>query len=382
MSIFPYYKEVSPGVRKKFYTVVAEALNRFTGKRVQKKRRGIPSEPKAERVYRELWSACREERPDGANFTHWGQLLERYLEHLDDKVRSIKNPNGYSPHVVRSKKSRLNHVKHWSDTHIELITPQFVTDQLDAMELKGSNRSMTHHIQKEIKCVFNYALHMGTIKTNSFAGMKMRKIPKKRKEALTHEEVDRLLSEAKRLGHNYYHIWLLTVTLGLRRSELAGLKWMDIDFDQRLIYLRRQLIPREGLVELLKDWEERVVAIPNYIVPVLKELKLKSNSDFVIEVKCSHWTDGGQAEVLRQFCREIGIKEVTHHQLRATHITLALIDGVPLGIVKENVGHAKLSTTDEYFRSAGINMRGQTDGLRIQVPQDQEAEVISLHAVR
>jgi integrase len=382
VGIIAYKKEVSPGVRKTFYMVVAEAINRYTGKRVQKKRRGIPSEPKAERIHRELWSACREERPDGANFTHWGQLVGQYLEHLKSKVRSAENPNGYSPHVVKCKKSRLGHVDVWMNKHIDLITPQFVTDQLDEMEPKGTSRSMTNHILKEVKCVFTYALHMGAIKTNPFAGFKMRRVPKKRKEALTHEEVNRLLAEAKLKGHRYYNIWLLTIALGLRRSEMAGLKWIDIDFDQRLIYLRRQKIPREGVVALLKDREERVVAIPDYIIPVLKEMKLQSQTDFVIEVKCHKWDEGHQAEVLRQFCQEIGIKEVTHHQLRATHITLALIDGVPLGIVKENVGHAKLSTTDEYFRSAGINMRGQTDGLRIQVPQNGDAVILPLKAVK
>ena len=195
---------------------------------------------------------------------------------------------------------------------------------------------------------------------------------------MTHEEADRLLAEAKYRGHRYYYIWLLTLALGLRRSELAGLKWIDIDFEHRLIYLRRQNIPHEGIVLFLKDKEERVVAIPHYIIPVLKEMKLKSSTDFVIEIKCSFWNSGLQAQVLREFCREIGIKEITHHQLRATHITLALIDGVPLGIVKENVGHAKLSTTDEYFRSAGINMNGQTDGLRIQVPKDEVADEVTV----
>lgn len=82
--------------------------------------------------------------------------------------------------------------------------------------------------------------------------------------------------------------------------------------------------------------------------------------------------------MLRRFCKEIGIKEVTHHQLRATHITLALVDGIALGVVKENVGHAKLSTTDQYFRSAGISMKGQTDGLRVLVPQDEKENVFSL----
>jgi integrase len=240
---------------------------------------------------------------------------------------------------------------------------------------------MTNHVLKEVKCGFAYALHLGAIPANPFSAMKMRRMPKKRKEALTHEEVNRLLSEAKQRNHPFYFIWLLTIGLGLRRSELAGLKWLDVDFEQGLIYLRRQMIPGEGLVSSLKDGEERVVAVPDYLIPVLKKLKLRGSTDFVIETKCHLWNDGHQARVLRQFCSEIGIKEVTHHQLRATHITLALIDGVPLGIVKENVGHAKLSTTDLYFRSAGINMRGQMDGLRIQVPQDGKGKVLPLKAV-
>ncbi len=278
------------------------------------------------------------------------------ISNIYSKIRSAENIHGYSP--------------------------QFVTDKLDELEKKNLSRSMSNHVLKEIKCVFAYGLHTGGLKVNPFAGMNMRRVPKKRKEALTHEEVDKLLAEAKNRGHRYFYIWLLTLSLGLRRSELAGLQWIDVDFEHRLIFLRCQQIPGEGIVLLLKDREERVVAIPNYIIPVLKELKLKSSSDFVIEVKCHKWNEGHQAQVLRKFCQEIGIKQVTHHQLRATHITLALIDGVPLGIIKENVGHAKLSTTDEYFRSAGNNMKGQTDGLRIKVPQDKEADILPLVAVR
>jgi integrase len=344
------------------------------------RRRGILSKPKAERIYRELWSACRETRPDGATLKNWGELCGIYDEHLRSKVRSMENPDGYSPGSLDTKRSRLRHVAHWSELHLDLITPLFVSNELDTLERKGMSRALANHVLKEIKCTFGFALQMGAIKSNPLTAVKQRKAVKKRKEALTHDEVDRLLAQAKHRMHRYYYIWLLTLTLGLRRSELDGLKWSDIDFEHRLIYLRRQNIPQEGIVLFLKDKEERVVAIPDYIIPVLKEMKLKSETDFVIEVKCCLWDSGQQAQVLREFCREIGIKEVTHHQLRATHITLALIDGVPLGIVKENVGHAKLSTTDEYFRSAGINMKGQTDGLRIQVPKDEIGEVIALIA--
>ncbi|MCB0390970.1 MAG: site-specific integrase [Bdellovibrionales bacterium] len=378
MGIIQYKKNVGSGDSKIFYMVVAEGINKYTGKRVQKKRRGIPSKPKAERLYRELWSACREERPDAGNIKMWGELIDKYLISISSKIRSPDNPHGFSPQLVRTKHSRIKHLLKWSDSHIDLITPQFVSDELDDMEKHGATRSHTNHLLKEVKCTFTFAVELGALKANPFAGMKMRRVHKKRKEALTHEEVDKLLSEAKRREHPYYETWLLTITLGLRRSELAGLKWMDVDFKQGLIYLRRQLIPREGLVDLLKDREERVVAIPAQLLPTLKEMKLRAKTDFVIELDCHRWRSGQQARVLKSFCREIGIKEVTHHQLRATHITLALIDGVPLGIVKENVGHAKLSTTDEYFRSSGIAMRNQLDGLRVKVPQEEAANVISL----
>ena len=378
MAIIANKRELAPGLHKTTYTVVAEAINKYTGRRVQKKRRGISSFPKAERLYRELWTKCKEERPDGINFTHWEQLLEHYLVHISERVRSDKNPFGFSPRVVKTKTSCLKHTSAWSRFHLDLITPQFVNDKLDALEESGMSRSMSNHVIKEIKCVFGHGVNCGAIKENPFSNMKMRRMPKKRKEALTHEEVAVLLNAAKQEQHPYYHIWLLTLSLGLRRSELAGLKWVDIDFDQGLIYVRRQNIPGEGIVDFLKNREERVVSMPAFLVPMLKELKLQTQNEFVIEVACSYWATGGQANILRKFCRKIGIKEVTHHQLRATHITLALVDGVPLGIVKENVGHARLSTTDIYFRSAGINMRGQMDGLKISVPTVQDAKVIKL----
>lgn len=376
MAIIAYQKN-----NQTLYMVVAEAINKYTGKRIQKKRRGISSLPKAERIYRELWSVCRETRPDGINFTLWGELLDHYSDHCYSKQRSPENVNGFSPHTLKVKRSRLKHTEKWREIHIDLVTPKFVTDELDQLEQNGQSRGVTNQILKEVKCAFTYALHCGVIKANPFVGMKMRRAPKKRKEALTHEEANRLLREAKKRNHPYYVIWALTLALGLRRSELAGLKWLDVDFDQGLIYLRRQLIPNEGLVEFLKDREERVVAIPEFVLPVLKEAKLKSSTDFVIEVKCHKWNSGQQAEVLKSFCKEIGIKEVTHHQLRATHITLALVDGIPLGIVKENVGHAKLSTTDLYFRSAGINMRGQMDGLKIKVPQSGMADILPIPTI-
>lgn len=382
MSISSYKTEVEPGVFKTFYLVIAEGINKYTRQRIQMKRRGVVSEPKAQRLYRELWSLCREQRPDIPSIKNWMELKLFYFEHIRSKVRTPENPLGFNPKAVESKISRFHHLKHWDGLHLDLITPIFVKDELDGLEEKEiASRSLSSEIQKELRCVFSFAKDSGLLSVNPLDGLKKRKVPKRKKAALNHGEVERLLFEAKRCKHPYFPIWLLSVTLGLRRSELAGLKWIDIDFETRLAHIRRQKIPGEGIVNFPKDKEERTVAIPKYVMPFLKEFKLRSESEFVIDVDCKAWQGGHQASVLRYFCKEIGIKEVTHHQLRATHITLALIDGVPLGIVKENVGHSKLSTTDGYFVSSGIQMMGQTDGLKVRVPNFKEADVLPLVGV-
>ena len=368
-------KKTPSGVIKEFYTVFAEGINKYTGKRVQKKCRGITSLPKAERIYKQIWSQCRDERPDGPPIKVWGELKDSYFAYIDNNIRNTENVNGFSPRAVVSRKSRFVHLKHWDVLHLDLINAHFVRSELDALEASGvASRELTAEIQKEIKCLMNYGVDRGTFKVSPLATLKKRAVAKKKKNALNHEEVKIFLGEAKLRDHPYYFIWLLTLTLGLRRSELAGVKWSDIDFANRLLYLQRQQQPFEGIVEMLKNKRDRTVAIPNYVMPVLEQYRAKAKSPFVIEVKCSNWEMGHQSLVTREFCREIGIKEVTFHELRATHITLALIDGVPIGIVKENVGHSKLSTTDGYFRSSGVQLRGQTDGLKIEIPLENDAK--------
>lgn len=382
MSITPYTKEVSPGVTKKFFLVQAEGINKYTGKRVQKKQRGITSKVVAERIYKELWNLCREERPDGPPVKTWGELKTRYFEHLEKNVRSSEKPNGMSARVIATKKSRFTHVQSWETQHIELMTGTFVKEELDKLEAANiAGRPLTVEIQKATSAVLTFAVQSGWLVGNPLFKMK-RKKPKKRKTALTHVEVDKLLLEARKRQHPYFLVWLLSVALGLRRSELAGLKWSDINYENGLIYLARQLQPIEGIVEMLKDTEDRVVSIPSFIIPVLKEYQLQSTSEFVIDLDCPLWQRGHQAQVLKAFCLEIGIKVVTHRQLRTTHISLAIQDGIELGAVKDNVGHAKLSTTDVYYAETGLALSGKMDRLRIKVPTGEDGEVLPLHAAK
>lgn len=370
MGITAHDKKQRNGTIAKVYTVVAEAINKYTGKRHQKKKRGVSSLLKAERVYRELWNQCKEERPDGPPIKTWGELKAKYLASLEENKRSAENVNGNSPKMIESRKSKFIHFgKDWETMHLELVTAQLVKEHLDVLESEGkASRSLTRDIQKAVSAMMTFAVNSGALKAHPLDRLAARRVPKRKKISLTHDEANKLILEAWRRNHPYYLVWLLTIALGLRRSELDGLKWTDLDLDNGLASLCRQYQPKEGLVAKLKDYEDRVVSIPKIVIPVLKEYRLRATTEFVIELDCKQWEGGHQAQVIRAFCAEIGIREITHHQLRNTHITLAIIDGVPVGIVKDNVGHAKLSTTDGYYASSGIQMKGQLDRLQLKVP--------------
>ena len=90
------------------------------------------------------------------------------------------------------------------------------------------------------------------------------------------------------------------------------------------------------------------------------------------------WTNGEQAEVLREFCKVIGITSIKFHDLRATFITNMLSQGVPLVTVMSIVGHRKMATTDVYVRLAGVNVKGATEKLGYTMPENTYANVIQL----
>lgn len=385
MAIKTYKKEVSKNKFVIFYKVSVEAINIFTGKRKQKYESGIPSLPKAKKLERELWFICREGKHSDFEIERWGMLRDRYLADVESRVRKDGQDGDFSPNTVINKRGRLEHTKAWDSLHFKLITPQFVKKELDKFEIeKGMSRPMTAGILKEIKTTFTFAVHVGVLEANPFEKVS-RKVDEKEKDALTLEEVNKLLSKAWTKNHPFFLVWLLSAFLGVRRSELAGLKWTDIDFVHRLVKIQRQRYARaKKPVERTKTGKNRIVPLTTNLVPVLKSYQQKSNSEFVISFTdpdsriARFWESGNQAHVLREFCREIGIKEIAHKDLRATFITLALADNCPLGVVKEMVGHAKLSTTDIYFRRSGLHLKGQTDKLSMNVPTGPTADIIKL----
>lgn len=164
-----------------------------------------------------------------------------------------------------------------------------------------------------------------------------------------------------------YKTAMLTLLLtGMRRGELCGLEWQDVDFDNATISIARSLttVQKVGLVlkEPKTESSKRVIAISDKLLSVLTEYRawyedykamhgdkwMNSNRLFIGE--CGENIYPGTINMwMRKVCDAAGLEHRTVHSLRHTNITMQIAAGVPIVTVAGRAGHARTSTTTDIY---------------------------------
>lgn len=164
---------------------------------------------------------------------------------------------------------------------------------------------------------------------------KLRRKPKFRTRA---EERERLSPEQIRLvldaskGSMYSMAIFLALTTGMRRGEICGLQWGDVDLNKGIIRVRRQVTTNGShqfvLQDLLKTRNSyREFKVPDFVVQALREHKARLSrsgpKDFVCQNrKGTHLDPGELSRYWRQLCRQLGLPEgLRLHDLRGSWIT-------------------------------------------------------------
>jgi integrase len=155
-------------------------------------------------------------------------------------------------------------------------------------------------------------------------------------------------------------MWLPIITTGLRRGDVAGLRWDSIDLETgRLRVEKTRVVVNFKVVESGPKTQRsgREIALDPETVAALRAHRAKvaeerfgrgalQDSDLVFT-----WKDGVgiHPEVLsRTFQRQAkaaGLPVIRLHDLRHSYATAALEAGVPLGVVQERLGHASIAVT-------------------------------------
>ncbi len=186
---------------------------------------------------------------------------------------------------------------------------------------------------------------------------------------LTVEQVQKLLSVVE--GHYMEALFKLALATGLRRGELMGLKWQDINFDTGVLQVRRILsrvptkMPGKGYVEAEPKTQKsrRSIVIAPFALEALKqhqerqlEAKLKADSvwqehDYVFCTSIGTHLNPTRdmLDQLKVLLKKAGLPDMRFHDLRHSAATLLLSVGVHPKVVQEILGHSQISITMDVY---------------------------------
>jgi integrase len=179
------------------------------------------------------------------------------------------------------------------------------------------------------------------------------------------EQVTRFLEETA--GSRLWGAWWLLAATGMRRGEVLGLRWADVDLDEQRIKITRTLIVTDverkgqpgyawGTPKTEKG--RRVIRIDDDLVAALRahrarqlEERMALGAGYADEDLVVCGPDGGPQHPKRlsyYFEREgarLGLPRIRLHDLRHSYATAALEAGISARVVQEMLGHAHVSVT-------------------------------------
>lgn len=224
----------------------------------------------------------------------------------------------------------------------------------------GLSSTTVHHLHVMLHRVLKQAERWGVVSRNvgSMVDAPRRTFPEITTWNL--EQVNRFFAVSDK--HEFGALWRLALLTGMRRGELLGLKWEDLDLDRGTLAVRRTLSRgKEGRWELGQPKTaagRRSIALPASCVTSLRKHRARQNAERLRLGEL--WEDHGLvftnrtgnmlhvnslAHAFGKLTAASGLPVIRFHDLRHTSATLLLAQGVHPKIVQERLGHADITMT-------------------------------------
>ena len=313
-----------------------------SGKRIRKSLYGKNEREvkKKKDEWLKTYSVSEREYSQTIGFSAWADKW--LIVYKQDTVREYTYENTYRTRVEKYLKP------YFRQRPIDSITP------LDIQAFFNKHRSLSLALLKTLKVIlndiFNKAIDNDFCLKNPVTNVRIQSTQKsKERQALNAKEHDRAIKWAIA---NKRFVILTVLKTGIRRGELLGLKWSDIDFQRMLIDINESISPpvRSGGAI---DYEVKSLA-SNRQIPIDKELAdcLKSmpqDSERVFNCTNANVYGKNIKAVLMQMSEECGTPFLTLHELRHTFGTVLREKGVDIYTISKLMGHSSINVTASIY---------------------------------
>lgn len=368
-----YFRKVK-AKNKKGYTwsfTVQAGIDLGTGKRKQITRRGFDTRREAEIAAGEISS----EIEKGTYIEEKDILFKDFInDYLDLIAKPSVKPSTFAGYTKVVEKRLVKKFGHLKLTNFNPVTiSKYYRELLD----EGLTEEYIQYIHSILKSAFNAAIDWKYIKNNFMDNVKAPKRHKKEVKTWSIDECNVFLDRMREQKDHIFILYYLAIYTGMRRGELLGLKWQDLDFDNKRIFIKHSLyyIAGQGLVlQTPKTVSgKRNISITEDVIEELKTYRIKKQEQLLkvgMKLTDEHFVVsafGGEPvnpnTIHKQFLYDIklaGVKRIRFHDLRHTHATIMLQIGESSKVVSERLGHANVAITLDKYSHVTPNLQTQS----------------------
>jgi integrase len=245
------------------------------------------------------------------------------------------------------KDLRADHIQKLYDKEIEI----------------GTGKHTVEIMHRILHKAFKHALILRIIPYNPTEGVLVPKPEEKEMKFYDEIQANQFLLAVK--GTRNEVLYHLVLSTGMRESEVLALKWSDLDWKNKTISIKRQLVQapseKKGYFGSLKTSSaNRTISLGDHTIQKLREHLNAQTRERKKGLTKGRWTDYDMIfpslvgtpmhqinmyESFKRAIRQSGLPIIRFHDLRHTAASLMLNHGVPVLIVSKRLGHAKVSIT-------------------------------------
>ena len=229
---------------------------------------------------------------------------------------------------------------------------------------KELSNSMVRKVHMVLHQALNVAVRERLIVRNPTLGTTLPKKTHTEKQVLCDSQLERFM-EAIKVDKYWYDFFYLEIMTGMRRGEICGIKWSDIDFNAGTLSIRRTVMNKRGGGVSIGDTKtttsERTIILPPSVLTLLREKK----ADAICEWVFPHYTNPSDPlhpdsayGKLKTLLKNAELPLIRFHDLRHTFATQAMQGGVDAKTLAGILGHTDASfTLDTYTHVTGDMQR-------------------------
>ena len=346
------------------------------GKKKQIERKGGLTKREAlEKLNEELYNINNGfERPKETLFKEY---LDMWVEDFIKPTKSVNTYSSYRNSIDKYITPYLGNLKlcDIKPIHIEIFLNKMRTTKQPNAKLLSSTTIQKHYLV--LSASLTKALKLQMINSNPCQYVDTPKRSKHTTNILTVEEISSIYNRLNLDKYEDYILFLgmsLTIETGLRRGEMCGLQWSDIDFDNKILTCNNALIRQKNIytISTLKtESSYRQLPLSDNIIKLLKQHKkiqlenkvrygefyIHKNKFNNIEYDLIFTDESGKYLIpsrflqrIKRLCKYCGIeKNIRWHDLRHSNATLLLKLGVSMKVIQERLGHSIMQTTSDTY---------------------------------